>query len=132
MIRLSALLLLLLVPGFAEAQRRYYQPEYSMPGPAQDDVPEWAIKATCEVHAGGAGGTGGIFHFDKESKKCYVVTCRHVVSNQTIPLYVKLYDGIRREAQSNTDDGATHHLGAAQPRSSGRPARFDAAQQVGR
>lgn len=98
MIRLSALLLLLLVPGFAEAQRRYYQPEYSMPGPAQDDVPEWAIKATCEVYAGGAGGTGGIFHFDKESKKCYVVTCRHVVSNQAIPLYVKLYDGIKREA----------------------------------
>ena len=67
-------------------------------GPVQDDVPEWAVKATCEVHAGNAGGTGGIFHYDKEAKKCYILTCRHVISRQTQPCYVKLYDGIKREA----------------------------------
>lgn len=67
-------------------------------GPAQDDVPEWAVKATCEVHAGSAGGTGGICHYDKDERKCYVLTCRHVINRQTQPCYVKLYDGIKRQA----------------------------------
>jgi S1-C subfamily serine protease len=56
------------------------------------------VKATCEVHAGTSGGTGGICHYDAEAKKCYVLTCRHVVMQQTSPLYVKLSDGSKKDA----------------------------------
>lgn len=74
---------------------------YSGPSspPATDSVPDWAVKATCEVHAGNAGGTGGICHYDSETGKCYILTCRHVVSRQTSPLYVKLADGSKKNAE---------------------------------
>jgi hypothetical protein len=105
--KLLSLLLLFLFVADADAQlfgrRRggYCGPTYcepSLPGPATDSVPEWAVKATCEVHAGGSGGTGGICHFDKDTGKCYILTCKHVVSGQTNPLYVKLSDGSKKDA----------------------------------
>lgn len=102
-----AFLLLLLYCSDADAQfgrRRggsYNQGGYSqpaLPGPASDSVPDWAVKATCAVYAGNSGGTGGICHYDADSKKCYILTCRHVVMSQTEPLYVKLADGTRKDA----------------------------------
>ena len=66
-------------------------------------VPEWAIKATVKVsdwHGNYAnGGTGTIVDYDKETRTCLVLTCRHVVGTNYGKIECTTWDGHKAPAR---------------------------------